>query len=158
MAQKTNVVRIFDSHKLRYEFAQVDITPPFTAEDMALAMGLDPASVFKTLVTVAAKSRRNYVFMVPANAELDLKKAAAAVGEKALEMLKQKELLPLTGYIHGGCSPVGMKKAFPTVIDESANGFEIITFSAGKIGMQVRTSLSELSKVLDFSLADIVVK
>ena len=93
--------------------------------------------------------------MLPVNHELDLKKAALAVGEKALDMLPQKELLPLTGYVHGGCSPIGMKKVFPTVIDSSAQNFATIIFSAGKIGYQVETSLTDLSRVVKFSLSEI---
>lgn len=117
-------------------------------------MGENPDQVFKTLVTVS-KSHKYYVFMLPVDKELDLKKAAAAVGEKAVDMLKSKELLPLTGYVHGGCSPIGMKKVFPTVIDASAQNFDAIIFSAGKIGYQVETSLTDLSRVVKFSLAEI---
>lgn len=101
------------------------------------------------------KSGNHYVFMIPVAKELDLKKAAKAVGEKNVEMIKSKELLPLTGYIHGGCSPVGMKKFFTTTIDETAKNFPTIMFSGGAIGMQVETSLSELSKVIRFSTADL---
>lgn len=95
--------------------------------------------------------------MLPVDKELDLKKAAAAVGEKAIDMLKSKELLPLTGYVHGGCSPIGMKKVFPTVIDSSAQNFDTIIFSAGKIGYQVETSLTDLARVVKFSLAEICI-
>ena len=111
--------------------------------------------VFKTLVTVG-KSKKYYVFMLPVAKELDLKKAAKAVGEKSVEMIKSKELLPLTGYIHGGCSPIGMKKFFTTTNDTSAQNFNTIIFSAGKIGYQVEMSLGNLSKVIKFTLADIV--
>ena len=93
--------------------------------------------------------------MIPVAKELDLKKAAKAVGEKNVEMIKSKELLPLTGYIHGGCSPVGMKKFFTTTIDETAKNFPTIMFSGGAIGMQIETGLSELSKVIRFSTADL---
>ena len=106
-------------------------------------------------MTVAG-SRSNYVFLVPVQKELDLKKAARAVGEKSIEMLKSKDLLPLTGYVHGGCSPIGMKKQFQTVIDISAKSFDTILFSGGKIGYQVETSLEGLKKVLDFELEDLV--
>lgn len=95
------------------------------------------------------------MFVVPVSSELSLKKAAAAVGEKSIEMIKQKELLTLTGYVHGGCSPIGMKKSFRTIIDESAKASDTIMFSAGKIGQQVELPLSELGKVLEFELADI---
>ena len=121
---------------------------------MAEALGENPDMVFKTLVT-AGKSKTNYVFVVPVDKELNLKKAAHSVGEKSIEMIKQKELLPLTGYVHGGCSPIGMKKQFVTIIDKSAEQFESIIFSAGKIGYQVEVSLEDLGKVIRFQLADI---
>ena len=121
---------------------------------MAALLGQDPAHVFKTLVTVAG-SGEHYVFVVPVAKELDLKKAAKAVQEKSIEMIKSKELLPLTGYIHGGCSPIGMKKPFRTVIDRSAEGFDTILFSGGRIGTQVETSLDELRKAIRFELGDI---
>ena len=117
-------------------------------------LGQNPDMVFKTLVTVG-KSGNHYVFMIPVAKELDLRKAAKAVGEKNVEMIKSKELLPLTGYIHGGCSPVGMKKFFTTTIDETAKNFPTIMFSGGAIGIQIETSLSELSKVIRFSTADL---
>lgn len=118
-------------------------------------MGQDPKRVFKTLVTVG-KSKNNYVFVIPVEKELNLKKAAKIVGEKSIDMLKSKDLLSLTGYIHGGCSPIGMKKFFKTVIDISAEDYDTIIFSAGKIGYQVEMSLSELSKVIRFTTADII--
>ena len=111
--------------------------------------------MFKTLVTVG-KSGNHYVFMVPVAQELDLKKAAAAVNEKNIEMIKSKELLPLTGYVHGGCSPIGMKKAFITTIDMSAQQYEQIIFSAGKIGRQVEIATADLSKVIRLNYADII--
>ena len=110
--------------------------------------------VFKTLVIIG-KTGNHYVFLVPVEQELNLKKAAAAVGEKNIEMIKSKELLPLTGYIHGGCSPIGMKKQFRTVIHESAASFEKIFFSGGKIGFQVEVRVEDLKKVLKFDFADI---
>lgn len=110
--------------------------------------------VFKTLVTVG-KSKTNYVFVVPVNKELNLKKAAHSVGEKSIEMIKQKELLPLTGYIHGGCSPIGMKKQFPATIDSSVENYGRIIFSAGKIGYQVEVSLEDLKKVIRYQLDEI---
>lgn len=121
---------------------------------MAKTLGQDPNAVFKTLVTVS-KSKSYYVFLVPVSKELDLKKAAKAVGEKKIEMLKSKELLPLTGYIHGGCSPIGMKKFFKTTIDETAKNYDTIMFSGGKIGYQVELSLTDLENVIKFQLADI---
>ena len=122
--------------------------------DAAKAMGQNPEQVFKTLVTVG-KSGEHYVFVIPVNAELDLKKAANAVGDKAVSMIKSKELLPLTGYIHGGCSPIGMKKPFQTVIDESSMLFDTIIFSAGKIGYQVEVAPDDLKRLVNYSTADL---
>ena len=124
--------------------------------DVARVLGQNPESTFKTLVT-EGKSKNHYVFMIPVAEELDLKKAAAAVGEKALEMLKSKELLPLTGYVHGGCSPIGMKKPFRTLIHQTAERFDTIMFSAGKIGYQVECSLEGLRKALPVESADLIV-
>ena len=122
--------------------------------EVAEALDEDPGMVFKTLVTVG-KSKTNYVFVVPVNKELNLKKAAHSVGEKSIEMIKQKELLPLTGYVHGGCSPIGMKKQFSTTIDRSAENYGRIIFSAGKIGYQVEVSLEDLKKVIRYQLDEI---
>ena len=124
--------------------------------EVAAVLGEDPARTFKTLVTMG-KSKAHYVFMVPVAEELDLKKAAAAVGEKAIEMIKSKELLPLTGYIHGGCSPIGMKKQFRTFIHDTAPSFDTILFSAGKIGYQVECSLEGLRKAVPVECADLIV-
>lgn len=154
MATKTNVMRILDQKKVTYTPHSYADTDALSGMEVAAVLHQDPNRVFKTLVTEST-GKRYYVFLVPVCRELNLKKAAQAVGEKKLEMLKAKELLPLTGYIHGGCSPIGMKKPFPTVIDQSAAGFDSIFFSAGKIGYQVELSLSELEKVLPFRLADI---
>lgn len=152
---KTNVMRVLDSRKLSYKSYEYEAgeTAPSGGE-VAAMLGLDPDRVFKTLVTVGA-SREHYVFMIPVLRELDLKKAARAVGEKNIEMIKSKELLPLTGYVHGGCSPIGMKKQFRTVVDISAEGLETIYFSAGKIGFQVELPPEDLKKVVDYSFADI---
>lgn len=151
---KTNVMRILDQKKVAYtSYCYVD-TGVVSGLEVASILGQDPRQVFKTLVTVG-NSRNNYVFLVPVEKELDLKKAARAVGEKSISMIKEKELLPLTGYVHGGCSPVGMKKQFRTVIDASAGGLDTIIFSGGKIGYQVETSLDELRKALRFELEDI---
>ena len=122
--------------------------------DVANSLNEDPNIVFKTLVT-QGKSHQYYVFLVPVNKELDLKKAAISVNEKSIEMIKSKDLLPLTGYIHGGCSPIGMKKFFKTIIDISASDYDKIIFSGGKIGYQIETTLSELSKIIKFDLIDI---
>ena len=154
--EKTNVMRILDGAKIPYKSHCYLTSGAVSATDLAAALGEDPAHVFKTLVTVG-KSGKYYVFMVPAAKELHLKKAAAAVGEKSIEMIKQAELLPLTGYIHGGCSPIGMKKFFRTTIHSTAKEFETILFSAGKIGYQVEMPLSALQKAIRISACDIVV-
>ena len=154
--EKTNVMRILDSKKISYDSHCYVNTPTTNGVEVAEILGQNPADVFKTLVTTS-KSGTNYVFVIPVEEELDLKKTAKAAGEKSVEMLKSKELLPLTGYVHGGCSPIGMKKAFKTFIDISAESRDKIIFSAGKIGYQVEIRLSELSKVLEFSLEDLTV-
>lgn len=155
--EKTNAMRILDRCKVNYiHRCWESATPENTGTELAAALGQNPEQVFKTLVTTA-KSGSYYVFMIPVAETLDLKKAAAAVHEKSLSMLKSKELLPLTGYVHGGCSPVGMKKTFPTVIHKTASKFETILFSAGKIGHQLEVSLNDLSRAIKFSLEDIIV-
>ena len=150
---KTNAIRLLDQKKIKYRMHDYSATSAISGMEVASALNEDPSTVFKTLVT---KGKSNYyVFLVPVNSELNLKKAAQAVNEKSVEMIKSKELLPLTGYIHGGCSPIGMKKFFKTVIDESASSQKNIIFSAGKIGYQIETTLDELHKVIEFSLFDI---
>ena len=152
--EKTNAMRIMEQKKAAYIFHDYTASGAVAGEDVAAAIGQDPDKVFKTLVTVGS-SGKNYVFIVPVCKELDLKKAAKTVGEKWVEMIKSKELLPLTGYIHGGCSPVGMKKLFHTVIDKRAESQSTICLSGGKIGYQMEAPLSELEKVVPFELADI---
>ncbi|MBX9137828.1 MULTISPECIES: Cys-tRNA(Pro) deacylase [unclassified Clostridium] len=154
MDEKTNVMRILDQKKIKHQTHSYVGTGAISGTEVAEALGQDPKCVFKTLVTIG-KSKSNYVFVIPVEKELDLKKAAKTVGEKSIEMIKSKELLPLTGYIHGGCSPIGMKKLFKTVIDISAEECETIIFSAGKIGYQVEMSLNDLSKVIRFTTSDI---
>lgn len=154
--EKTNVMRILDAAKIEYKSHSCAVSGTDSAAQMAQALGADPKKVFKTLVTVG-KSGEHYVYMIPAEAELNLKKAAAAVGEKAIEMIKQKELLPLTGYVHGGCSPIGMKKPYPTLIHRTAADFDTIFFSAGKIGRQVEMPLSSLQRVIDVRPADLTI-
>ena len=154
--EKTNVMRVLDSKKVKYTSHCYIDTPTTNGEEVAKILGQNPADVFKTLVTIS-KSGTNYVFVIPVAKELDLKKAAKAAGEKSIEMLKSKELLPLTGYVHGGCSPIGMKKPFKTFIDKSADEREVIIFSAGKIGYQVELTLPELAKVIEYSLEDLTV-
>lgn len=152
--KKTNVMRILDQNKIPYISHDYTDTGVISGIDVATVLKQNPDQVFKTLVTVGS-SKANYVFLVPVNKELNLKKAAQSVGEKSIEMIKSKELLPLTGYIHGGCSPLGMKKQFKTVIDASAGNFDIIVFSGGKIGYQVEVALEDLKKVLVFDLKNI---
>ena len=155
--EKTNVMRILDSKKLDYLTHSYVDTPTTNGIEVADILGQDRRDVFKTLVTVG-KSSTNYVFVIPVEKELDLKKAARVVGEKSIEMLKSKDLLPLTGYIHGGCSPIGMKKFFRTTIDESAATRDRIIFSAGKIGYTIDTNLIELEKVIKFELKDLTIE
>lgn len=149
-------MRILDQKKIPYRtYCYVD-SGVISGIDVATVLEQDPRQVFKTLVTIG-NSNNHYVFLLPVHRELDLKKAAKAVGEKNVSMIRSKDLLPLTGYIHGGCSPIGMKKPFRTVIDASAAVFDTIIFSAGKIGFQVETSLEELKKVIRFELSDLVI-
>lgn len=152
--EKTNVMRILDQKKIKYKSYNYLKTGAISGMEVAKALDENPNLTFKTLVTVG-KTNNHYVFLVPVNKELDLKKAAKAVNEKNIEMVKSKELLALTGYIHGGCSPVGMKKSFKTVIDSSAKNYDKLIFSGGKIGYQVETTLDELKKVINFDLKDI---
>lgn len=150
---KTNVMRILDQKKIEYNHYSYD-NMTTCAKDVAAGLGVDPQFLYKTLVTVG-KSKEHYVFMVPGEEELDLKKAAIAVGEKSIEMIHQKELLPLTGYIHGGCSPIGMKKQFKTTIHINAKGADKIFCSAGKIGRQVELSPKDLEKIIPLQYKDI---
>ena len=152
--KKTNVIRILEQNKINFKVYNYINSTAISGTEVADYLGEDYNIVFKTLVTIG-KSGNHYVFLVPVNKELDLKKAAVVVEEKSIEMIKSKELLPLTGYIHGGCSPVGMKKYFPTVIDKSAKNQERIIFSGGKIGYQIDTTLEELAKVINYTLEDI---
>ena len=152
---KTNVCRVLDQKKVPYKTHVCPGAEGLSGDEIAAVLNENPEQAFKTLVTVG-KTGKNYVFVVPVNKELDLKKAAKAVGEKSIEMIKSKELLPLTGYVHGGCSPIGMKKFFPTTFHKTAEDFETIMFSAGKIGHQVEVKLSDVDKVIRYQIADIV--
>ena len=155
--EKTNVMRLLDQKKLAYtpyDYSEIGTT---VGKEVAAVLGQPPERVFKTLVTVGGKTKKNFVFVIPVAEELDLKKAASAVGEKSIEMIKQKELLPLTGYVHGGCSPIGMKKQFQTVLHQTAEKYDTIFFSAGKIGYQVEVKPADLGKLIRFSYADLVV-
>jgi Cys-tRNA(Pro)/Cys-tRNA(Cys) deacylase len=152
---KTNVMRILDQKKIphkEYSFPEVEST---NGVEIAEILGEDPRQVFKTLVT-QGKSRAYYVFVIPVARELDLKKAAKAVGEKSIEMVAVKEINALTGYVRGGCSPIGMKKAFPTVFHETALTIPSIVVSAGKIGYQIETKPEDLIQVVGAKVADII--
>lgn len=139
-----------------YHSIELDDGFAMSGTDLAHALGEDPDRVFKTLVT-RGKSGEHYVFMLPVDCELDPKKAASVVGEKSVAMIKAKELLPLTGYVHGGCSPLGMKKQFPTVIDETAQLYDRIFFSAGRVGAQIEMNPQNLMKLVKLTFADITV-
>ncbi|MBR0210834.1 MAG: Cys-tRNA(Pro) deacylase [Oscillospiraceae bacterium] len=154
---KTNVMRLLDQHGVPYTPHFYDPDGPIDGLSVAQAVGADPEAVFKTLVTRGA-SGGYYVFDIPVGDSLDLKKAARAVGEKSIAMLPQKELLPLTGYVHGGCSPVGMKKPFPTVFHETVILFDTIYVSAGKIGAQVEADPTALMALIGAATADVTVE
>ena len=154
MASKTNAMRILDREKVDYTIREYPLNGPVAAVDVAAYFGQPANRLFKTLVTTD-NNRGYYVFCLPGDHELDLKKGAALVGAKKIEMLKQKDLLGLTGYVHGGCSPVGMKKVFPTVVDESALEWETIYVSGGKIGMQVEIDPRSLEKLVDAKFASV---
>lgn len=155
--EKTNVMRVLEQKGIQYKSYTYGDGEPMSGAEVAALLGQDPDRVFKTLVT-QGHSGEHYVFMVPVAEELDLRKAAAAVGEKSIAMIKSRELLPLTGYVHGGCSPIGMKKQFTTVIDETAQLFDSILFSAGKIGLQVDMAPEDLASVIELGYADITVR
>ena len=154
--EKTNVMRTLEQKKLPYTAHTYDPAGPIDGVSVAQTLGQLPERVFKTLVTKGA-SGAYYVFDIPVAENLDLKKAAKAVGEKSVAMLPQKELLPLTGYVHGGCSPVGMKKQFPTVFHETALLYDTVCVSAGKIGFQVECRPGDLIALLRAKTADIIV-
>ena len=154
--QKTNALREIEAAGIAHRFITFECEEALSGVDVAATLGEDPDRVFKTLVT-EAKSGQHYVFMVPVACELDLKKAAAAVGEKAIAMIKARDLLPLTGYVHGGCSPIGMKSPYPTAIDETAQLYDAIMFSGGRIGCQVEMSPNDLAKLVDLKFADLTV-
>lgn len=151
--EKTNAMRQLDRKKAVYTVHSYD-GGALSGTEVAAALGQDPAHCFKTLVTVG-RNGGYYVFMIPVAAELDLRKAASAAGEKSVAMLPQKELLPLTGYIHGGCSPIGMKKQFPTFIDETAQLYDEIGVSAGCRGCQVLLDPIQLTDYVNATLCDL---
>ena len=154
---KTNALRELAAAGLPHEALFFEADPSMTGVEIAHAQGEEVDAVFKTLVA-EGKSGAHYVFLVPVACELDLKKAAAAAGEKAVAMCKARDLLPLTGYVHGGCSPIGMKKQFPTVADETAQLFDTICFSGGRIGCQLEMSPGDLVKLVPLKFADITVR
>ena len=155
--EKTNAMRNLDQKKIKYEVHYYDENEAVSGLEVANYLHEDVNKLFKTLVTVG-KSKKNYVFLVPGDEELDLKKAAKLAGEKSIEMIKSKELLGLTGYIHGGCSPVGMKKLFKTFIHESAENFDTIFVSGGKRGIQIEINVTDLKKVVPMVDGDLIVK
>lgn len=153
---KTNAMRILDAGKTPHEVYTYEAETALSGVEVASLLGQDPDHVFKTLVT-QGKSGEHYVFMVPVAAELDLKKAASACGEKSIAMIKSRELFDLTGYVHGGCSPIGMKKFFATYIDETCVLFDTIIFSAGRIGAQIEMSFDDLAEVIEIEAVDLTV-
>ena len=155
--EKTNVMRTLEQKKIPYTPHTYDPNGPIDGVSVAQALGQDPACVFKTLVTRGA-SGGYYVFDIPVAENLDLKKAARAVGEKSVAMLPQKELLPLTGYVHGGCSPVGMSKHFPTYFAEEVILVDTMICSAGKVGHQVEVAPDALIALVDGQVADLTVQ
>ena len=154
MEEKTNVMRMLDKKKIDYKSYYYGDTDAVSGEEVAAVLGQDHRQVFKTLVAVGT-TKTHYVFVIPVRKTLDLKKAAKSVGEKKIEMIKQKDLLPLTGYVHGGCSPIGMKKFFRTTVDKAAENFETMIFSAGKIGYQVEMPVASLAEMIRFTLSDV---
>ena len=152
--EKTHVMRVLDSKKINYSSHFYTQNSTMTGEEIAVILGEEPSRVFKTLVT-QGKTGNYYVFIIPVNQELDLKKAAQSAGEKSIAMIKQKELLPLTGYVHGGCSPIGMKKQFKTFIHETAVKYEKIFVSAGKLGCQIEIAPADLMTVTKCNAVDI---
>lgn len=152
--EKTNVMRLLDQKKIAYKEYTYECEQALSGDEVAKSLNQNPEHVFKTLVTTNGKNKY-YVFMVPVCGELNLKKAAKAVGEKSIEMIKSKDLLGLTGYVHGGCSPIGMKKLFTTTVHETAKNFETIIFSGGKIGYQVEITSDDLARMVPVTFADI---
>ncbi len=154
--QKTNVLRILDSKNVEYSIFEYDVDEEsLDAVTVAEKIGADPDQVFKTLIA-RGDGNSIFIFVIPGQYGLDLKKAAKVSGNKKIEMIKMKEILPLTGYIRGGCSPIGMKKQYPTFIDESAVVFPEIIFSAGKRGIQVKLPPFTLASISNAVFADLI--
>ena len=152
---KTNVMRILDAQKIPYMSHAYQPDATMSGAEIAALLNEDAEKVFKTLVT-QGKSSQYYVFVIPVKEELDLKKAAKAAKEKAVGMIKQKDLLPLTGYIHGGCSPIGMKKQFPAFLHETAVQYGTLFVSAGKVGFQIELPPQDLAEIAGCHLADLI--
>ena len=152
---KTNCMRVLESRKIPYKPHLYEADSTLSGEEIAALLGENPSQVFKTLVTVG-KPQRYYVFIIPVNSELNLKKAAAAAGEKSVSMIPQRDLLPLTGYVHGGCSPIGMKKRFPAFLHKSGPDLPRIFVSAGRVGCQVELAPEDLISVAVLAVADLV--
>ena len=154
--QKTNAVRLLEASNIKHSAVTYEVDESdLSGITVANKIGVEPERVFKTLVTRGDKNGIN-IFCVPVTEELNLKKAAAVSGNKKIEMIKEKDLLPLTGYIKGGCSPIGMKKHFPTFVDETAQLFDEIYVSAGVRGMQIKISLPDLIKITAAELKEII--
>ncbi len=153
---KTNVMRILDQKKIPYTPYEYKCDPSDPPDGVTVAQFLQktPDEVYKTLVTKSA-SKKYYVFVIPSAGQLDLKKAAKAVGEKSVEMIKQKELLPLTGYVHGGCSPIGMKKQFITVFHKDVSALKTVTLSAGKVGRQIELAPEDIINLISAKTAEL---
>ena len=154
--EKTNAMRILAAAGLPHTLHSYDDSSAISGVEVAAQLGEDPDHVFKTLVT-QGKSGEHFVFMIPVAQELDLKKSAKACGEKSVAMIKSRDLLPTTGYVHGGCSPIGMKKPFPTYCDETCVLFDTIIFSGGRIGTQIEMSFDDLCQLVDVEPVDLVV-
>lgn len=152
--EKTNALRLLDASNIKYVVHEYDNNLT-NGQEIAKVVNRSEDEVFKTLVTVS-NTKQHFVFVIPVNGTLNLKKAAKAVNVKSIEMIHQKELLPLTGYIHGGCSPIGMKKQFVTVINDTAQLFDIILISAGKVGMNIEINPYELSHLVNATFNDII--
>ena len=153
MEPKTNPMRHLDKLGIAYTVHHYSDSP-LSGKEVAEVTGQDPREVFKTLVT-ESKDHRYYVFLVPVTGDLDLKKAAASVGEKSLSMIKSKDLLPLTGYVHGGCSPLCTKRPMRVTVDATAESLERMYFSAGKVGYQIEMAVADLPKAMEFQFADV---
>ena len=154
---KTNAMRLLEKNKVEYKAYSYECTEFTDGIQIADTLGLPHDLVYKTLVTVG-KSKEHYVFVIPIEAELDLKKAAKAAGEKSIEMLPLKELTPLTGYVRGGCTSIGMKTQFPTIVDVSAEAREKIVGSGGRLGSQLELKPGDLIRVARAKTADVVVE